>query len=153
MKMRNWIFTVGMTGCVLCSAILNAAEKEQQNKATGELIVIINSARNDQGHIELHLMNSTDQFNNKSPSYSVCHTAINNLKAQCSFQSLPYGDYAIFAFHDQNSDQTLNYNFLGSPTEKLAISAVDLADNNQPTYLQSRFEFSSPKAQLFLNLQ
>ena len=153
MNIKTWIFTMVITGSVFSATTLLATEKKQHTPASGELTVIINSARNEQGHIEIHLINSPAQFNNKSPSYAVCHKVINNLKAQCAFRDLPYGDYAIFAFHDQNADQTLNYNFLGLPTEKLAISGIDLAENEQPSYLQSKFEFNSPQAQLFLNLQ
>ncbi|MCP4323094.1 MAG: DUF2141 domain-containing protein [Psychromonas sp.] len=153
MNTKTCFFTFLLMGNIFITPTLLATEKKIQKQPKGELTVIINSAKNDQGHIELHLINSPAQFNNKAPSYAVCHKTINQLKAQCSFKELAYGYYAIFTFHDQNADQTLNYNLLGLPKEKLAISGIDLTDNDQPTFLQSKFEFNSPKAQLFINLQ
>ena len=120
---------------------------------SGKLSIRVNSAENNQGVVELHLMNSKAQFAGDMEAFRVCTEIIVNLSATCEFGALPYGEYAIYAFHDKNQDREMNTSVFGAPTEKVAVSAVDLAVNESPTFEQSKFTFNSRHGQVFLNLQ
>lgn len=47
---------------------------------------------------------------------------IENRKAEYTFEELPFGEYAIKLFHDENMDGELDTNFLGIPTEDYGFS-------------------------------
>ncbi|CAH9049675.1 hypothetical protein PSECIP111951_00427 [Pseudoalteromonas holothuriae] len=119
----------------------------------GVLEVVVNSAKNNDGEIQVALMNKAAQFDSKEPPVAVCRQIVDKQKALCKFEKLQHGEYAIFAYHDENKNKELDENFLGAPTEKLAISGVDLAQNQSPTFVQSKFKFNSQLAQVFINLQ
>ena len=119
----------------------------------GELQIVVNSAKNNHGQIQVALMKNAQQFNAADKPYAVCQQAIVELKAKCHFKALAHGEYAIFAFHDENKNHQLDENFLGAPKEKLAVSGVDLAQNPSPKFHQSKFLFNSQQAQVFINLQ
>jgi uncharacterized protein (DUF2141 family) len=119
----------------------------------GTLSVTVTSAKNNTGNIEIHLLANKAQFDNDIPAFLICRKAIKALKTDCDFNDVPYGEYAIFAFHDEDLDQNLGVYFFGLPSEKLTISGVDLAHNSSPVFEQSKFSFASQHAQYFLNLQ
>jgi uncharacterized protein (DUF2141 family) len=120
---------------------------------TGELIVQINSAADNKGVVKVYILNSAAQFNDPKESFKQCSQTIAQRKVTCSFKALPYDDYAIFSFQDRNQDGDLNTSFMGSPNEKLAISNIDLSENDDPSFKQSSFRLSTPQAQVFMNLQ
>lgn len=119
----------------------------------GELEVIVNASKNNDGEIQVTLINTAAQFDSKEDPVAICRKSIDKQKALCKFEKLKHGEYAIFAYHDENKNNTLDENFLGAPKEKLAVSGVDLSQNQSPTFLDSKFKFSSQLAQIFINLQ
>lgn len=119
----------------------------------GTISVTVKSAQNNTGNIEIHLLANKAQFDSEIPSFLICRKIIKSLKASCDFKDVPYGEYAIFTFHDEDLDQNVSVDFFGLPTEKLSISGIDLIHNSSPNFEQSKFSFASQHAQVFLNLQ
>ena len=64
----------------------------------GHLSINVNSAKNDQGNIEIYLLNTQQQFNSKAPAFLHCKKMIVQKKALCEFPHLPFGNYAIIPF-------------------------------------------------------
>ncbi len=119
----------------------------------GTLTIEVNAAASDDGFVDISLLNSNEQFSGQVAPQLNCRQAIRRQRAHCTFNDVPYGEYALFVYHDENDNHELDENFLGAPTEKLAISAVDLASNTSPTFEQSKIRFHSLHGQLFINLQ
>lgn len=119
----------------------------------GTLIVQVNAAANNDGYIDISLLTSEQQFSGELPASLNCRQRVIRQRASCTFADLAHGDYALFAFHDENDNHKLDENFLGTPTEKLAISAIDLTNNSSPSFAQSKFGFQSQVGQVFINLQ
>ena len=139
--------------CLLTANCFAEVTNVHTAAAQGKLSVIINSASDNNGLIQIHLINNEHQFLGKQISYRSCKTAIKLLKASCHFENLPHGQYSVFAYHDQNRDGQFNTGALFSSSEKVAVSSVDLATNQDPNFQQSLFRFNSLHGQLFLNLQ
>lgn len=137
--------------CALLTTHLTTANAEVFDE--GVLEVIVNAAKNNDGEIEVALMNNTAQFNSTERPIAVCRQRIEMQKTTCQFKHLKHGEYAIFAYHDENKNQKLDENFLGAPQEKLAVSGIDLSHNQAPSFLESKFNFRSQIAQVFINLQ
>ena len=104
-----------------------------------ELLIHVNSASNNEGVIRVFLLNSKEQFDDLQGHYKACTKAVRNRRVTCRFDDIVYGDYVVFSFHDKNLDTELNFNLLQSPSEKMALSNIDLADNDDPTFEQSKF--------------
>lgn len=132
---------------------LSALTSSALAKQAATIEVSINSANNDIGKVRIYLMTSAAEFDGKKIPYSTCESSIKKQRARCIFKNVPYGDYAFFTFHDENSNDELDTNFLGAPKEKLAVSLVDLAQNQEPTFEQARFTINRPDVTYFINLQ
>ncbi len=147
MKLLDIFFAITLS---VTTAVLPVSAAETM---AGLLNVHIHGAIENSGSIEVKLLSNQQQYDEQSPPYRECSQPADTQGAQCIFSDLPYGDYAIFAYHDKNSDRDLNVNYFGIPTERLGISNVNLETNEDPTFDDSKFSFNSQHAQVFLNLQ
>jgi uncharacterized protein (DUF2141 family) len=76
---------------------------------------------------------------------------IRNKQATCDFKNVPYGNYAIVAFQDENRDGEFNQNWLGMPKEGFGFS-----DNpstlRKPVFSDAEFNVDKPVVQLMIKL-
>lgn len=142
---------------VLCSAAIQAQPVAVQTTANtaaqGTLIIQVHAAANNDGYIDISLLSNEQQFSGDATPALNCRQQVVAQQASCTFDGLKHGHYALFVYHDENDNHALDENFLGAPTEKLAISAIDLASNSSPTFEQSKFGFQAQVGQVFINLQ
>ena len=59
------------------------------------------------------------------------------------FSDLPSGEYSLVAFHDSNSDNDFNSNFLGIPMERYGFSNNPRPRFRGATWAESRFELGA----------
>lgn len=59
------------------------------------------------------------------------------------FDNLPKGEYAVAIFHDKNSNNELDTNWLGIPKEKVAFSKAKMRTFGPPKYQDCSFEVIS----------
>ena len=60
--------------------------------------------------------------------------------AELRFGDVPPGAYAVFAFHDENGNGTLERSFLGAPKEGVALSNDARGHLGPPKFKDARFE-------------
>lgn len=58
-------------------------------------------------------------------------------------EDLPTGEYALAVFHDENSNNELDTNWLGIPTEKVAFSKGKMKTFGPPKYKECVFSVNS----------
>ena len=58
----------------------------------------------------------------------------------CTFPDMPPGTYAAAVIHDENSNNKLDTNFLGIPTEGYGMSQNHTHALRRPTWDESKFE-------------
>jgi uncharacterized protein (DUF2141 family) len=89
---------------------------------SGTLTIVINGLENDDGEVLLAISDSRENYESDSGAYLGFKVKIENGKAERTISELPYGEYAIKLYHDENMDGELNSNFLGIPTEDYGFS-------------------------------
>jgi uncharacterized protein (DUF2141 family) len=57
-------------------------------------------------------------------------------------RDLPYGEYALAIFHDENGNEKLDTNFLGIPKEPLGFSNAKLKTFGPPGFKECLLSFS-----------
>ncbi len=55
------------------------------------------------------------------------------------FKNLQKGEYLVVVIHDQNNNKHLDFNFLGIPTEKVAVSNGAIGFLGPPDYKDGKF--------------
>lgn len=90
---------------------------------TGNLRVILRNFKSDAGETNIILYNNAYTFPDKPDKcYSNLWARIHKGYAEVTFKNIPYGDYALAAYHDENDNHRLDLSVIGIPKEGIAIS-------------------------------
>ena len=89
---------------------------------TGTLTIKISGLDSDTGEVLLALSNSRENYESDNEAYRGFKVKINDGNSECTISELPFGEYAIKLYHDENMDGELNSNFLGIPSEHYGFS-------------------------------
>lgn len=115
---------------------------------TGNLEVRLVNLKNTKGQICLSLFSGAKGFprggKGSNLKTSRC-TAIEKGGSMMTFNTLPYGVYAIAVIHDINSDGRLNQNALGLPTEGFGFSNSPPLRAGPASFSESQFFLSGTK--------
>lgn len=104
------------------------------------VVANITNFRNNQGNCILCLFNNASSFKGETGSPFRCLTAqVVGKTAQTTFDNVPAGTYALFAFHDENLNQKMDKNFLGIPKEGYGASKNKLPFASAPSYEDNKF--------------
>lgn len=132
----------------LIIALLNFALIMSFNNAYSQpvnqqkLILSVVNFENDTGQAIANLFLKGESLKEK-PTHQLISKIVDG-KAVFEFDNLPYGDYAVIIFHDENSNNDLDHNWLGMPSEPLGYSngwSFSLF-SGMPTFEKLKFHFS-----------
>jgi uncharacterized protein (DUF2141 family) len=138
---------------ICCAALLAPAPVVMAQQAEGTITVSINGLRNNQGVVRVALFGSSETYNNDhnigmGAFRQVVVPVADNL-AVASFPDMPYGDYAVKAFHDENNSGKFLTGTFGKPRVEYAYSNDARYVLNPPSFAKARFSLAQP----VLNLQ
>jgi uncharacterized protein (DUF2141 family) len=77
---------------------------------------------------------------------------VENKRAVAVFEGVPYGEYAVKVFHDENGNEKLDTNFVGMPKEKFGFSNDARGRFGPPSYEQARFRFETTEATIEIEM-
>jgi uncharacterized protein (DUF2141 family) len=112
---------------------------------TGDLTVLIIGFDNDDGVVRIALCDTEEDFQADDQAYRGEQAPIKNLSTNWTFEKIPYGEYAIKIYHDENNDSELNTNFLGMPTEEYGFSNNARGNFGPASWDDAKFYFNSAK--------
>ena len=136
---RNFLLTSLVI--VLLTAILSF--KNYSPVGQGNLKVVVNGIRNSNGQIGFCLFKTADGFpNHPEKATSTTYVKASGNSAVYTFTNIDLGVYAVSVFHDENSDKTVNSNFLGIPTEGIGVSNNVKGSFGPPKFEDATFNFA-----------
>ena len=102
--------------------------------------ITVNSLRSDRGQVLCALFASEDGFPTK-PDRAVqrIKSVIEAGHATCSFADVASGTYAVSVTHDENSNDKLDYNFIGMPSEGVGASNNARGNESPPKFDAAAF--------------
>jgi uncharacterized protein (DUF2141 family) len=116
-----------------------------------ELTITVDNLRNDRGQVILCVFSAE---NSDKASFPDCvrgrpvrqgKAIISGGKVVMTYTGLKDGVYAVAAVHDENGNGQLDTNFLGIPTEGIAIS-MNPRLMGKPSFDEARFEIKGKTA-------
>lgn len=120
---------------VLLSSLSGRTVLAQDN----ELIVEVKNINESIGMIYVGLYDSNENYLKKDTfSKSVSATQGN---IQLVFTDLPFGDYAVSAIHDANSNKELDKNFIGIPKEGFGFLDGEMGSFGPPSFDKVKIEW------------
>ncbi len=120
----------------------------------GTLEVKIRGFEHDRGQVVAKLFRRGDGAP-KGPGYRKLMQPIQKRRATLLFRDLAYGSYAVFLFHDENANGTVDHNILGLPKEPLGFSGgfeMSLL-HGVPNFDDLKFEFSRKKSSIVITVE
>jgi len=132
------IFTLSASGLLLAainSLSLLLVMSQQANAA--DLTVNISEVSQGKGHVMVGLYSGTEAFSTGKASYG-SRVKASNEQEQVVFKDLPAGDYAVKIYQDENSNQKLDFNFMGIPKEGYGYSN-NVGRFGRPAYQEAKF--------------
>jgi len=110
-------------------------------KQKGKLVINFKGLKSDNGNVIIALCNNLENYDNhKSPFIGKFIPIVNN-QTQIEFDELPFGEYAIKAFHDEDANNDLNTNIFGIPTEDYGFSNNARSMFGPPSWEEAKFKF------------
>lgn len=107
---------------LLMTSFAFAKEVQKSGMKIGQLKVIIVGLKNDEGKVKIGLFDSKESYSSSGDPFRGCSVAIQDKKAECTFQKIPYGIYAIKVYQDKNVNGELDTNSIGIPKEPYGFS-------------------------------
>ncbi len=118
---------------------------------SGTLKIVFENFESNEGKLSIGLHNSKQGYNDNKP-FQVGSTEIKNQKVIYSFENIPFGEYAVKCYHDENSNNELDTNLFGIPSEAYGFSNNARGSFGPPDYVESKFNFDSDGQQIKIKL-
>jgi uncharacterized protein (DUF2141 family) len=145
-NLRNYVF-------VLFILITNLSFKSQPSGENENLTVFVKNIRNDKGQIGFCLFNKSPGFpNHPEKAMRRSFVSVSGNAAEYTFTNIPFGTYAVCAFHDENNDQKINSNFIGIPKEGIGVSNNAKGHFGPPKFDDAKFNFSHANQKILITL-
>ena len=122
-----------------------------QVKAQNSLTVSINQIKNKSGNISIGIFNKKEGFLKEGFQLAKTKVRVADSSVSYTFKNLPKGYYAVAVFHDENSDNQCNLNFIGIPKESYGFSNNFRPKLSAPNFNQTKF-FVDGNREIKINL-
>lgn len=116
---------------------------------SGTLIIEIGSLRNNDGQVVISIHNGEEGYpGGEETMVQAKYATIKDGKAIAEFSNLPFGEYAISAYHDENKNEELDTNWIGIPKEGTGASNNAKGKMGPPKYKDAKFDFIEDKQKI-----
>jgi uncharacterized protein (DUF2141 family) len=148
------VFVLAWGSFLLVSLTAAFSQNAQSDSPkTGTLRVLIDGFSNDKGKARIALCNSLESYKNADKAFRLDAAPIRNGKAEWVLQDVPFGEYAIRVFHDENGNKILDKNLFGKPTEAYGFSNNARATFGAPDYKKAAFQFDNTDMTVRITVQ
>jgi len=123
----------------------------------GSITVHITGLRNDKGVARIALFASSATYaasgNTGDMAFKKVAAPISAREAVCTFQDLPFGDYALKVFHDEDNSGRFVTNMFGMPKVQYGFSNNAHAMFGAPDYEKAKFKLDSSQLNMEIKMQ
>lgn len=136
-RRRGIVFSIAHF--ILTSIGLNfTAPTLAQSGGQATLVVKITGLRSGKGQVKIAVFNSAEKWLGEQPVYSST-ISVESHTVLWKINDIPYGDYGIAVFHDENKNGKMDKNLLGIPAEAYGFSNNVRVTFGPPTWEKAKF--------------
>lgn len=152
MLRRQTLVSVVGAICCMASFMLPALAND-----AGNLIVHVTGLKNNVGSVRIALFNSENSYSNDKFTGELAFRKeilpIKNNSADYTFEKLPYGDYAIKLFHDEDSSGKFETGMFGIPKVQYGFSNNARGKFGPAGYDKAVFHMNSAEQKMQIDMQ
>lgn len=145
--MKKTIMLLIISIVFLIPAVLLATSEQ-----TGNIQLTITGFENTKGLAKIALVNSEKNYDAKKPFKGYDCKIVSNQVIK-TLPSLPYGEYAIKVFHDENDNDKLDTKIFGIPSESYGFSNNVRGKFGPPDFKEARFELNRPEVTMEIEVR
>lgn len=119
---------------------------------TGTLVMTAQGFESTDGHALVQLANSREDYEADDEGFRVARLKPADGKATTKFEDLPYGEYAIKIFHDENDNEELDIGWTG-PEERYGFSNDARALMGPPDWDEAKFTLGEPEKTISIEVK
>lgn len=136
---------------IFLTQILPAGANESKTD-TSRLEIKITGFTSSDGLAMVSIANSEETYESEDSSYmGFMYKIIDNGVSQ--IVTIPYGEYAVKVFHDENTNKKMDTLMFGIPSEKYGFSNNARGTFGPPSFEDAKFTVNSPEQQISINVQ
>lgn len=138
---------------LLLSALSFVVSASASEQAANAIHVQVTGARSDKGQIVCALFSAGNGFPSKAENaFAHARSTIHNGSAVCGFADVGPGRYAVSVFHDENSNDKMDANFIGIPKEGVGSSNDARGRMGPPKFDAAAFQYEGGLLELRIKL-
>jgi len=138
---------------LLAGGFAAAADEPGGDGARGSLTLVVPGLANDEGKVIIALFDSAEGFEKDGAFVRSAFVEPEDRAAVWTFGDLPFGEYAVRLFHDENGNEKLDTNWMGIPKERYGFSNDARGKFGPPGYEAAKFRFDSDGMTLQVKLE
>lgn len=137
--MNNKCFSMVVSVILLFVATAFSQPVQGAAGGKGSLTVIVDGCPSDQGVVKIALVNSVEGYKGAARAFLSTKVTIAKGKAIHVFKDVPFGEYAVTVYHDENGNDQLDKSMFGKPTEAYGFSNNARGLISSPDYKKAAF--------------
>jgi len=140
--------------CVILSAVVVsvASPTRAQSGGSGTIILKVTGLRSEKGQVKIAVFNSSETWLGDHPAYNAT-IDVDGQSVTWRLNDVPYGDYGIAVFHDENKNGKMDKNLLGIPLEPYGFSNNQRANFGAPKWEKSKFAVRNPTTEISIEVK
>jgi uncharacterized protein (DUF2141 family) len=123
-----------------------------QSGGQATVIVKVTGLRSKEGQVRIAVFNSSEKWLGEEPVYSST-IGVDSQSVTWKLNDVPYGDYGIAVFHDENKNGKMDKNFLGIPLEPYGFSNNVRVTFGPPKWAKSKFVVKGPTTEVSIEVK
>ncbi len=136
---------------ILAHIIIIPALAEDAKTGNADLVISISGFENSNGIAKVAIVNSKANYEDGKPFKGYDFKIVNNKVVETV--SLPYGEYAVKVFHDENGNGELDKRLFGIPVEAYGFSNDARGSMGPPEYEKAVFKLDSAKKEILITIK
>src|SRR5262245_5891195 len=123
---------------ILLSVGVSFAPSSLAQSGRATLILKVTGLRSEKGQVKIAVFNSSEKWQGEQPIYSSTIN-VDSQTVTWRINDVPYGDYGVAVFHDENSNGKMDKNALGIPQEPYGFSNNVRVTFGPPKWEEAKF--------------
>ena len=151
MKQSLFSLTLLLISVITMNTIIFSQEKQPTGQS-GDMIVRITGFNSNDGEVRVALNNSNENYQSSTPFDRTAEKIVDH-KVEFTFKDIPFGEYAIKCYHDENLNGKMDRNSMGIPVEAYGFSNNAVGNFGPAKYEDAKFTFNKDKQVVEIKLQ
>ena len=123
-----------------------------QSGGQATVILKVTGLRSEKGQVKIAVFNSSEKWLGEQPIYSSTIN-VDSQTVTWRINDVPYGDYGVAVFHDENSNGKIDKNVLGIPLEPYGFSNNVKITFGPPKWEEAKFTVKGSTAEFSIGVK